>query len=200
MKNLILISIFALSMNTAQAAQKYKKIEAATHSNSTAMSYNTQQDSGFKFEARPGFGTSASNFTWGINLEGKYGFKISGNTLFVGLETGFFRTGLGSNDFESYVINSIPITPSATFEFAVSNKIKLYGGASVGLAIGTLSHSISNNNDFGFGAAQGTSNTQTAFMWKFRPGMVLNDQFVAELPIGTTDGSFYFMPNVGMRF
>ena len=185
-------------MNTAQAAQKYKKIPAATNNTSTTMSYSSHQDHGFKFEARPGFGTSAGYFTWGINVEGKYGFNISGNTLFVGLESGFFRTGLGSNEFESYAVTSIPITPTATYEFAVSNKIKLYGGASVGLAIGTASHSYT--NDFGFGAAQGTSQTQTAFMWKFRPGMVLNDQFVAELPIGTTDGSFYFMPNVGMRF
>lgn len=194
------VSLIALSLGTAEAAPKYKTIPAANN-NSSSMSYSGK-DAGFKFEARPGAGVSGGLFTWGINLEGKYGFKIARNDLFVGMETGFFRTSLYSNDFSSAAITAIPITPSATFEFALNNNFKLYAGASLGIAIGTASESVNNNfGNFGFeGANTGNSSTRTAFMWKFRPGMVLNDQFVAELPIGTTDGTFYFMPNVGVRF
>jgi hypothetical protein len=72
--------------------------------------------------------------------------------------------------------------------------MKLYGGASVGIGITTGGVSY-DNPEF-----VGQSNTTATFIWKFRPGVVFNDQIVAELPIGTVDGNFYFLPNVGVRF
>lgn len=200
MNKIMFVTLITVCMGTAEAAPKYKTIPAANN-NSSSMNY-TGKDAGFKFEARPGAGVAGGTFTWGINLEGKYGFKISSNNLFVGMETGFFRTSLYSNDYSSAGISTIPITPSATFEMALNNNFKLYAGTSLGIAIGTASESVNNNfGNFGFeGANNGRSATSTAFMWKFRPGMVLNDQFVAELPIGTIDGTFYFLPNVGVRF
>lgn len=200
MKKIMFVTLIAIQFASTAQAAKYKTVPAANNSNSSSMNYSSTKDTGFKFEARPGAGTAAKNFTWGINLEGKYGFKLSGNTLFVGLETGFFRTGIYSDSFQSVGMNSIPITPTVTFEMPVSNKIKLYAGTSLGLTIGTQTQSYSNNFGFDADAFGGQSNTATAFTWKFRPGMVLNDTFIAELPIGTTDGYFFFMPNVGVRF
>ncbi len=148
------------------------------------------------YEARPGAGIVSGYFTVGANLEGKYGFKFGSNTLFVGIETGFFRTGVYSDSFQTASITSIPITPSATFEFPVSNSVKVYSGASLGMTIATGHQSYTDS----FGNSNSFSNTSGLFTWKLRPGFVVSDKFVAELPIGTSDGSFYFLPNVGYRF
>jgi hypothetical protein len=149
------------------------------------------------YEGRPGVGVIAGYFTFGANLEAKYGFKLSQNTLFVGMETGFFRTSLYSDSFNSISGTSFPITPTATFEMPINKNFKIYAGTSLGVSISTISQTVSDETGLN---SQSASRTSGLFVWKFRPGMVIADQFVAELPIGTLDGNFYFMPNVGMRF
>lgn len=199
MKKIMFVTLIAICMSTAQAAQKYKTIPAASNSNNSSSMTYSSRDAGFKFEARPGAGTAAKQFTFGINLEGKYGFKIGTGNLFAGLETGFFRS---SSTYEGYqgvsaYGNMIPVAASGTYEFPVSKSIKLYGGTSLG--VGFASGGISYDTAI-YGNVEGQSASSTVFLWKFRPGMVLNDMLVAELPIGTADGNFYFIPNVGVRF
>ena len=198
MKKIMFVTLIAFSMSTAHAAKKIKTISAAKSTNSTSMNYNNNQESAFKFEARPGFGVTAGYFTYGISLESKYGFNVAGDKLFIGLETGFYRASTSNGAGTSYYGNMIPITPSATFELPVSKSVKLYGGVNVGIGIST--GGVSYDTTYFGNNANGNSSTSVVFLWKFRPGVVLNDTYVAELPIGTADGSFYFLPNVGVRF
>jgi hypothetical protein len=193
--NKMIVLIFALLVTTSSEAKTKTQNFANIKSESNpGNAYSFSQY--LNYEARPGAGIVSGFFTIGANLEGKYGFKFGSNTLFVGIETGFFRTGVYSDNFQSASITSIPITPSATFEFPVSKSVKLYSGASLGVAIATGHQSYTD----GFGNSNSFSSTSGLFMWKFRPGLVVSDKFVAELPIGTSDGSFYFLPNVGYRF
>jgi len=196
MNKTIFFTASLLMMSFAEAAPR-KIIPAANQKSASTYSTSPSTNNGLKFEARPGAGVTAGYFTFGMNLEGKYGFNLSGNSLFVGLETGVLRTNLYSDSLYSAGITRIPITPSANFEFALNNQFKLYAGTSLGIEVATASESYSNSLGLETGSA---SLTRTVFLWKFRPGMVLNNKFIAELPLGTVDGNFYFMPNVGVRF
>lgn len=202
MKKIMFVTLIAFTIGTAQAA-KYKTIPSANSSNnSSSMNYSTHNNSGgFKFEARPGLGTVNSTFTFGASLEGKYGFNMgSGNNLFVGLESGFYHAS-ASTGYEgvSASANMIPIETTTSFEFPVSRNIKLSGGVSLGIAIISAGASY-DSKIYGDNVVSPPSQTFTKFIWSARPGMVLNDTFVASLPLGTVDGSFYFLPSIGARF
>lgn len=198
MKNIMLVTLIAFTITSAQAA-KVKSVPAAGNSNSSS-SYSRHSDGGFKFEARPGLGTVASTFTFGASVEGKYGFAVGSGQIFAGLESGFYHaspsTGITGT---SYSVNMIPIQATGSYEFQVSRSIKLSAGASLGIGIGSGSASADNNLFPGVDLTA-YSRSGTSFMWSARPGMVLNDTFVAVLPLGTTDGSFYFLPSIGARF
>jgi len=199
MKKLILVSLIALA-GTAQAAQKYKVIKSGNSNGSTSTNYssnyNSNTDAGFKFEARPGLGTVASMFAFGASLEGKYGFNVGhGQNIFAGLESGFYHSTKSLNDVASIYGNMIPIMATGSFEFPVSHHVKLNAGVGVGIAIDTAGLSVASGYTNPYG-----STTSTAFLWSVGPGMVLNDMFVASLPLGTVDGSFYFLPSIGARF
>ena len=187
-----------MAFSNAEAASKNKTIASADMKSQSSPNYSSNNFAkNMSYEGRPGVGVLAGYFTFGANLEAKYGFKIASNTLFVGIETGYLRTSIYSDNAQSISATSFPITPSATFEMPINKNLKLYAGTSLGVSISTATRSF--NNDLGF-ADNSVSSTSGLFVWKFRPGMVIADQFVAELPIGTIDGNFYFVPNVGMRF
>ena len=202
----MIVSLIALA-GTAQAAQKYKVIKSGNNNSNSSSSmnyssnYNSNADAGFKFEARPGLGTVSSTFAFGASLEGKYGFNVGhGQNIFAGLESGFYHSSQAypGNQFVSIFANMIPIVATGSFEFPVSHKVKLSAGTSLGIALITAGASIDSTQLPGVTAPP--SQTSTKFIWSVRPGMVLNDMFVAELPLGTVDGAFYFLPSIGARF
>jgi hypothetical protein len=202
MNKIMLVSLIAFTMSSAQAAQKKMAIGQSIRMSKSSASISTStyhhKEDGFKFEARPGFGTVNSNFSFGASLEGKYGFNMGNeNDLFVGLETGYYHSSATINEFASATANMIPIEPTATFETPVSHNIRLSGGVGLGIAIITAGASLDPKV---YGNTTVPSQTSTKFIWSIRPGMILNDTFVATLPLGTVDGSFYFLPSIGARF
>jgi len=199
MNKLILVSLLLLSA-TAQAAHKHKVIKADDSSSSSTVDYSSSSthDAGFKFEALPGLGVADSNFTFGMMLDGKYGFNVGRfEQVFAGLEAGFLRTSVGSNyPGVSIYANSIPILAVGSFEYTLTRHVKLYGKLGAGVSITTAGASLDSTI---YGNASIPSTTKTVFMWKVAPGAVFNDLWIAELPLGTVDGNFYFIPSVGVR-
>ena len=203
-KKLSILFLIAITANSAFAAQQKQKQKirvvrsSATSTATTPARPTVNVNEGFKFEARPGIGTVNSTFSYGVSVEGKYGFDVGhGNTIFAGLESGFYHNSSSVNQFVSIYGNMIPIQGTGSFEYPVNHNLRISGGLSLGVAIDTAGANI---DQTAFPNQNIPSKTNGDFIWSFRPGVILNDTFVATLPLGTVGGSFYFLPSIGARF
>lgn len=147
-----------------------------------------------QFSGAFSIGTLNSFFAFGPSVQGEIPMTIDGNHFKFGGETGFFyATQSGVHGF------SIPLIATGTYLLPPSGSLKLYAGVGMGISI---DHASTSDITVAGITVSGASSTDVHFVFLLRPGLTFGeqDQYFAELPIGTLFDGFALLPTFGMHF
>ena len=137
-----------------------------------------------EISADVGLGTAIQKFHFGLGFKVQFPVVLQSNNFKFGGRTGFY---IGPSSPSTWIF---PLMATGELEVRTTSPFKPYVGVELGISIAHFSSGVS-----------GISGSSTDFGLLFVPGVNFGElhQYFFEIPIGTLNQNFVFLPSLGMH-